>query len=196
MLLGLICGAFLTTAFAVSADTATAASAGAQQDSPRQQNSPDEVIIAAQREKLSHLRAELEKTQIAFYEEFNRINTDPEYETHCRYKSRAASRILERVCTPKFVDTAVEAEAEAFTRNYQDGKFYYAPPGGRSDPGKNAVLQEESTGAHAEGPCARQGGTRLFGADQTLRVRAQEKAQGQVVCLGLAAFHRRPRGHR
>jgi hypothetical protein len=128
MLLGLICGALLATAFAVSAATDTAASADAHQDSPRQQNSPDEVIIAARREKLSHLRAELEKTQIAFYEEFNKINADPEYETHCRYKARVASRILERVCTPKFVDTAVEAEAEAFTRNYLDGHFHYAPP--------------------------------------------------------------------
>jgi len=121
MLSALICGAFLATAFAVSAATDTAASADAQQDSPSQQSSPDEVIIAARREKLSHLRAELEKTQIAFYEEFNKINTDPEYETHCRYKSRPASRILEHVCTPKFVDTAVEAEAQALIRNY------YAP---------------------------------------------------------------------
>jgi hypothetical protein len=128
MLSALICGALLTTAIAVSAATDTAASADAQQDSPGQQNSPDEVIIAARREKLSHLRAELEKIQIAFYEEFNKINTDPEYETHCRYKSRPSSRILVHVCTPKFVDTAVEAEAEVFTRNYQDGKFYYAPP--------------------------------------------------------------------
>jgi hypothetical protein len=122
MLSALICGAFLATAFAVSAATDTATSAEAQQDTPNQQNSLDEVIIAAQREKLSRLREELQKTENAFYEEFNKINTDPQYETHCRFKSRAGSCILEHVCTPKFVDTAFEVEAQAFTRNY------YAPP--------------------------------------------------------------------
>ena len=32
------------------------------------------------------------------------------------------------MCTPKFVDIAFEAEAEALTRNRQDGNFYYALP--------------------------------------------------------------------
>jgi hypothetical protein len=31
------------------------------------------------------------------------------------------------VCTPRFVDTAFEVEAQAFVRNYRDGEFYYAP---------------------------------------------------------------------
>jgi hypothetical protein len=128
MLSVLICGVFLATAFTISAATDTATSAEAQQDTPSQQNSLDEVIIAAQREKLSRLREELQKTENAFYEEFNKINTDPQYETHCRFKSRAGSRISEHVCTPKFVDTAFEVEAQAFTRNYVDGHFYYAPP--------------------------------------------------------------------
>ena len=111
--LALILSQTLAAALAGSTTTDTSASASPRKSDTGQQAPLDQIIIEARREKLNDLRAELEKTEDAFYEAFNKINTEPEYATHCTRKSHMGTRMLDRVCTPMFVDTASEAEAEA-----------------------------------------------------------------------------------
>jgi hypothetical protein len=80
----------------------------------------DEVNVTAS--KLMQLRVDLDKAQDAFFDEYNKINTVPEYATHCGDRTYSASRIAYHVCEPNFVTAATENEAyEAlmfFTSNY------------------------------------------------------------------------------
>jgi hypothetical protein len=67
----------------------------------------DEIEVDAKREKLSKLRVEMVKTENEVYASFNSVNTDPEYETRCHEETDSQTRMRGRVCTPKFVDTAL-----------------------------------------------------------------------------------------
>ena len=73
-----------------------------------------EVEINAQREKLYVLRKELVKLEDQFYAKYNEINTNNQFDVHCRMERRTGTNLSARVCTPVFVDNATEDEARAF----------------------------------------------------------------------------------
>jgi len=111
VVLAMICGATLLPVAYGDPAVATA-----PMTSP--QNPPDEVTVEAHREKLSKLRVQIKKSVDNFYEAFNRANTVPEYETHCRDEKRGESHVTDHVCTPKFVNDANDQETQGFFDNY------------------------------------------------------------------------------
>jgi hypothetical protein len=74
----------------------------------------EEVTVEAHKEKMSQLRREIKKSVDDFYDAFNKANTVPEYETHCRDEKPPNSNIPSHVCRPKLVDDANEQETQAF----------------------------------------------------------------------------------
>jgi hypothetical protein len=74
----------------------------------------DNVIISAHREKLTMMRAEVVKLENAFYDEYNKLNTDPQYDIQCLIEARTGTLIKKRVCRPVFVNTATAEEARGF----------------------------------------------------------------------------------
>jgi hypothetical protein len=83
----------------------------------------DEIIVDAKREKLSKLHAEMVKTESELYASFNTLNTDPEYETTCHEETDVHTRMQARVCTPKFVDSALEVYGQALARGVAFGRL-------------------------------------------------------------------------
>jgi outer membrane murein-binding lipoprotein Lpp len=94
--------------------------------------------------RASALGIELSKTKLAFYAEFNRVNTDPEYVTHCRVRSRFESHILAQVCTPQFLDNATAAEGQ-WALGRLSG-FYGADYGVPFAPSANEAIRSKMPG--------------------------------------------------
>jgi hypothetical protein len=112
-LLALACAQVLTAAYAASPAKGASATGGP----------PDEVIVEAQKERLTHLQMQLEKAQDDFFARFNKVNTNPEYQTHCERKALYGSHILDHVCTPQFVDTANEKVASWLVGTLQGSAY-------------------------------------------------------------------------
>jgi hypothetical protein len=78
----------------------------------------DEVEITGSYEKLSVMRKEYEKVEDQFYEEYNELNTNPQYEVSCSegesHNARLAFSTGGRNCVPRFVNDAQRDEAMGF----------------------------------------------------------------------------------
>jgi hypothetical protein len=112
-LVALLCGQLLTAAYAASP----------AKDASATGDPPDEVIVEAQKERLTRLQVELEKAQDNFFARFNKVNTNPEYETHCEHKPLYGSHILKHACTPRFVDAANEKLASWYVPSLQGSQY-------------------------------------------------------------------------
>jgi hypothetical protein len=113
--LALLCGPFLAAAHTVSlAEDVANTGVEAQKSETIQLDPLDVVIVNGHQVKLHELRKEIEKAEEAFYDAFNRVNTDPQYETHCLNEVSTDGRSREHMCKPQFVHAAGEAEAQAF----------------------------------------------------------------------------------
>ena len=87
----------------------------AQQSIPEKPADPlAEVEINAQREKLSVMRAEMVKLEDRFYAEYNKLNSDHQYDMVCNVDAPTGTRLKSRSCQPVFVNTATEEEAKSF----------------------------------------------------------------------------------
>jgi hypothetical protein len=66
----------------------------------------EEVVIEAQRAKLSALRSEIDKLEYQFYLQYNRINADKRYDVVCRVAIPLDSHVERHVCQPAFLANA------------------------------------------------------------------------------------------
>ena len=108
VLLVVICGSWCA-----AADAADPSAQTPNSDSDKQ--APvEEVTVEAHKEKMSKLRVEIKKSVDDFYDAFNKANTVPEYETHCRDEKPPGSYIARHVCTPRLIDDANEQNTQAF----------------------------------------------------------------------------------
>jgi hypothetical protein len=82
-----------------------------------------EIIINGHKEKLSQLQTEVYKAEDDFFEAFNRVNTDPEFETHCGFELPIDSHIQKRVCRPQFVNDSTEEDM----LSHLDSRFMVGP---------------------------------------------------------------------
>jgi hypothetical protein len=78
VLLVVICGSLCAAADAANPSAQT------QNGGSAKQVPIEEVTVEAHKEKMSKLRLEIKKSVDDFYDAFNKANTVPEYETHCR----------------------------------------------------------------------------------------------------------------
>jgi hypothetical protein len=65
----------------------------------------DEVEVIAQRAKLNAMREELQRLEEQFYAEYNKFNSNPQYDIVCTTGTRRGSRIMQP-CEPAFVKEA------------------------------------------------------------------------------------------
>lgn len=68
----------------------------------------DEVTVRGRYEKLSAMRKEYEQLEDKFYEEYNKLNTDHQWDVNCRSEAATGTNIKSRVCTPVFVDRIMQ----------------------------------------------------------------------------------------
>ena len=71
----------------------------------------NQVIIAARKERLRELTHEVAKSEDAFFDAYNHINTRRQFDVHCSLETATGTLISKRVCKPRFVVSARENEA-------------------------------------------------------------------------------------
>jgi hypothetical protein len=94
-------------------------SVAADSSATTKENKSDEIVVTAEREKLYKLRAEIVQTEDRFYELFNKLNTNKDFDITCSIDVPTGSKIGRRVCKPKFVLKAQEDEARTAVNNMQ-----------------------------------------------------------------------------
>jgi hypothetical protein len=98
--------------------------------------SVDEVIVRGRSQQLSQMRKEYEELEDQFYDEYNKLNTDHQWDVSCEREAPTGSRFERRVCTPTFVKSIehdyfvnghhasvwnwVQPKREAFKKNMAD----------------------------------------------------------------------------
>ena len=60
----------------------------------------DEVIVIGK--SSSQLKVEMERAEEAVYDRFNALNSDHQFDIHCRREAPLGSNISRRVCQPNF----------------------------------------------------------------------------------------------
>lgn len=139
VLFGLVCSAFVVAGHPLgAAEKEQTSAANHQDDSVEVPN----VIINGQKAKLSQLKAEMYKAEDVFFEAFNRVNTDPQYKTHCDSEVRVDSHIQTHVCRPQFVDDATEEDMLSHLQSrFMAGPYHPGRPA-------NMVISQKMTDYH------------------------------------------------
>jgi len=122
---------------------------GAEEAAPAA-SAPDEVVVIGQ--SLSDLKLRVEAAEVAVFDRFNDINSDDDFDIHCRYRTRYFSHTRERVCESNSWREQDENYAESLL---QTVRGEYAPPPGRfrgEQLRMNVLLREELTRLAAEDP--------------------------------------------
>ena len=81
----------------------------------------DEVTVQAQREKLSAILNEFTQLERQFYDEYNEVNTEPDYEIECGVESHGVGGVEH--CEPRFVKKAMQQAVTGFLQ----GHAYVSP---------------------------------------------------------------------
>jgi hypothetical protein len=66
----------------------------------------EEVVVNARRVELSVISAKLQELEEEFYAEYNKLNTNRQYDIVCTTEAAPGSRVRPRVCQPEFARTA------------------------------------------------------------------------------------------
>ena len=114
-----ICGAGVVTGAAF----AQAGGVGEDEPASGASASADEEVIVRGRLQRSGLRARIELAENAFYDRFNAINSDDEFDIVCRQVVELGSRIPKRVCEPNFVRAASERIGKDTLMSMQGGAY-------------------------------------------------------------------------
>lgn len=74
---------------------------------------PEEVIVTG-RAPDRVLEKQIRAAEDRMYGLFNELNTDDQYDIHCRWRAPIGTRLRQRQCRPTFFDRATEDNAAAF----------------------------------------------------------------------------------
>jgi hypothetical protein len=70
-----------------------------------------EVVVSGAR--LDAMRAQIVRLEDQFYDRYNALNRNDDYDIHCISQARTGTRFVTRTCRPAFETTAVQEEASA-----------------------------------------------------------------------------------
>lgn len=87
----------------------------------------DEIVVGGDRNSLSAARKAVVEAEDRFYARFNAINDDPAYDMRCSRRAPTGSLVERRVCLPRLVDDAIEANTQEMLRT-TGGPVYVVPP--------------------------------------------------------------------
>jgi hypothetical protein len=91
----------------------------------------DEIQVLGTR-SLRTLRLEMQAARERVYDLFNSLNSDDDFDIHCRNVPRTGTRIPQRVCRPRYTDNATSDAGQEFVRAIV------------LDPNCNGMIAEES----------------------------------------------------
>ena len=75
----------------------------------------DTVVVQGRRAELAALRQQIVQLEDRFYDRYNELNRDPEFDVHCSREARTGTLMKKRGCRAVYEDRALEEEgAQAF----------------------------------------------------------------------------------
>jgi hypothetical protein len=113
------------------------ASALAQEAVSPPQDDIEELIIPGRVPE--NLRVEIERLEVAVYEQFNALNSNDEFDIHCLVQARTGTNIPQRTCAPNFV---IRAESRSAQKILTDGRSSDANNDNRA--GHNTLMEQKS----------------------------------------------------
>lgn len=93
-------------------DESTTAWAESEPDSNR--DKPIDEVVAAGTKSLATLEAEALAAEDRFYEEYNRLNDDDDYDMVCQKEAQPGTQIKTRNCRPKIVNDLIAENSQKF----------------------------------------------------------------------------------
>lgn|GEM_PF-998052 len=81
--------------------------------------SREEVVVEATRAKLNELRLEMVRLEDRFYERYNELNGNDDFDVHCRREARVGTRLERRYCVAVYERKAYENEGREGAVNLQ-----------------------------------------------------------------------------
>ena len=93
--------------------SAFAQSAEAPEDGGRENETVDEIVVYGQK-SLSRLRREMHQASEAFFDVYNALNSDDDFNISCGYETRLGQRRKNHVCKPRFALKAESRETSSF----------------------------------------------------------------------------------
>ena len=91
----------------------------------------DEVVVQGDRHRLVEMRKEIVKLEDKFYERFNELSIDNQFDFYCTDKAATGTGIRKKICRPRFVADAQGTEGRAWLDGIKAGSTG-ASPGGPS----------------------------------------------------------------
>ncbi|MET0282164.1 MAG: hypothetical protein ABW278_13730 [Steroidobacteraceae bacterium] len=85
---------------------------------PREDNL-DEAVITATRARLSSMRQEMARLEDRFYDRYNQLNAENDFDVHCAQETRAGTRLQARHCRPVYEAAAMAEEGSDYHRFLQ-----------------------------------------------------------------------------
>jgi hypothetical protein len=105
---GVLCAAFLAVTPFTLAQTI-----GTDDQPAKAQETIDEIIVYGDL-SLAQLRRQMHKASEAFFDVYNDINSDDQFDIFCDYETRLGERRRTHVCRPRFALKAEARETSAF----------------------------------------------------------------------------------
>ncbi len=72
----------------------------------------DTVVVEGNRSELDHLRQEMVLVEDKFYERYNQLNPNHDFDTHCQTEARVTTRIMRRYCRAVYQEKAQGREGQ------------------------------------------------------------------------------------
>ncbi len=119
------------------------------------------------------LRLQIRLAEEAVYERFNELNSDDEFDIHCRLDTFTGSRMLHRVCQPNFQRTAQENAGRETVIGLQGGPSFGAQQFAGEAHLKQQALAEEMRRLAREDEELLQALTRIVRLEQRLDERRE-----------------------
>jgi hypothetical protein len=99
----------LVLLFILVVPSAQGASAAVSAD---QKDSLDTVVVEGSRSQLDLIRHEMVRVEDKFYERYNELNTNHDFDTHCYIEARVSTRTKRRYCRAVYQEKALEREGQ------------------------------------------------------------------------------------
>ena len=103
---------------------------GAPAAAPTAQDSVDEVVVQGTRSELDHLIQEMVLIEDKFYERYNELNPNHDFDTHCHMEARIGTNTKRRYCRAVYQERAQQKEGQEYAealKNMNQGQPWVPP---------------------------------------------------------------------
>ena len=161
---------------------------------PRAPEDLEEVQIIASRHTPDELRAEIVKTEDAFYARLNELMDDPEMRVECRFEPPVGSHISRRVCAPQYIATANAnytrdmIQGLTLTALTPGGVYFTAAAPGAAIAGNEVVFVRKVDELVTENPALRELAQRREKLEILLKAAQKARFKGNKAKVRTSAF--------